>query len=182
MWSEQAKGLTQPGFKSVAKWEVLGQTNLSLPCLVANQPLHTPGKWSLGFSSPSLCLSGSLSTKVGGRGCLFHVGPQDWDAPSMAWTAHSPGWASTYANSLFLLVSSQGHRSQPNIFPSPTWLCENCSRSPGCIGDFLSVNFLFHVYMYFWCVWWEVSATILPLCHLDPPSSVFFSLVLQNRS
>lgn len=72
---------------------------------------------------------------------LSYVGPQDWGAQSMAFTAHSSEQVSTRVFSLFLWLSFEVHKSQPVHFSSLlTWLYVDLPYNLGGKGVFLLVS------------------------------------------
>ena len=80
---------------------------------MARQGVWDPHEWNLSFSSPSLCPSSFPTTHWA---CIPHVGAQDWDAESVAWSAYFPGWMPTHVVCLpFLLSPLPGAQV-------PTWL------------------------------------------------------------
>lgn len=94
------------------RWQLLGQT------------FHCPAWWKAsthalltsGVKAPPAFLSLPLVLQADKGNCLHRTGPQYWDAQSVAQSAHSTGWVSAYAISLFLLVPLWGHRFQLHAF------------------------------------------------------------------
>ena len=140
VWSEQGWSTclaqTEAHSESVTGKLTADRADLSAPCLrLVCAPLVSTVQVSPAFLSDPAVLQPPKGA------CLLLVGPQDWNAQSMAQPAHSPWWVSTHVISLLLSVPSQGHMSQPNHCSSPP-IQEHMylSYSLGCIGVVLPVS------------------------------------------
>ena len=103
---------------------VVISADLSLFILGASQQWCTPHEWNVGFSRFSICRNSSPSRQWA---CLLCVGPQHWDAKTVAWP-HCPGCISACIIFIFLLAPCQKHNSQLMLFCHSTTLCVSLSK------------------------------------------------------
>ena len=164
-------------------------------CVISLLPVLAPLPLTLLQEQASLCVlftsgaKASSSPPVGPtstpkEACLPCVGPQDWGAQCVAWTAYSPGWISSHVISLFPCVPSQGHSSL-------TWSLLFLSYPIPC-GSFLYPCLYKWLSARFWLVFsenismcrcildvsvWGGEFHILLFRHLDLPILDFVLLV-----
>ena len=161
---------------------VVTSADLSLFILGASQQPCTLHEWNVGFSIFSICCNSSPSRQWA---CLLCVGPQHWDAKSVAWP-HCPGCISACIISIFLLVPCQKHSSQLMLFCCPTtlyvsFLKPSLYRSPLASFQLVShgicsMSRCIAVYS------WREEHSTSSVCHLDPSLSLFKQAMFGNLS